>query len=122
MDKEMKQRLLASQERYLSSKERTTTCQVASMACPDNSEADVITFEQSSEEIDTTRTRLVNQEETEAAVERQELREEETYFDTIGSLADRCEDQRLAVRRHQEAKKQIQDSVGSQQKSSAAHK
>jgi hypothetical protein len=51
-------------------------------------------------------------EETEDAMERQELFEEEINFDTIGSSQDRCEDRRLVVQRHREAKKRTQDSVG----------
>jgi hypothetical protein len=55
------------------------------VACPDNSEGDVITFEKNSEEMDATRLE-VNPEETEAAVERPELFEKEkTYAENIGS-------------------------------------
>jgi hypothetical protein len=46
--------------------------QTEMLACPDISEADVITFEKSSEEMDATRLEA-NPEETEAAVERQDL-------------------------------------------------
>jgi hypothetical protein len=92
------------------------------VACSDNSEGDVITFEQNSEEMDATRLET-NPEETKAAVERPELFEkEETYAENIGSSEDRSGYQRLAVRRRQGAKKRIQDSVGSGQKSSAARK
>jgi hypothetical protein len=61
-------------------------------------------------------------EETEAAVERQELREKEINFENIGSSEDRCEEQRLVVRRRRWAKKWTQDSVGFRQKSSATRK
>jgi hypothetical protein len=61
-------------------------------------------------------------EETEAAMERQELFKEETNFDNVGSSEDRSEDQRLAVRRRRGAKKRSQDSVGSRQEISAARK
>jgi hypothetical protein len=74
-----------------------------------------------SEEMDAT-TLEANPEETEAAVERQDLFKEEINFDTIGSSEDRCEHQRLAVRRRRGAKKLSQDSVGSRQKLSAARK
>jgi hypothetical protein len=59
---------------------------------------------------------------TEAAVERQELFKEETYLNNIGSSEDRCEEQRLVVRRRREAKKRSQDSFRSRQKVSAARK
>jgi hypothetical protein len=59
---------------------------------------------------------------TEAAVEWQDLFKEEISLDNIGSSEDRCEDQRLAVRRRRGAKKRTQDSVGSRQKVSAARK
>jgi hypothetical protein len=61
-------------------------------------------------------------EETEAAVERQELFKEKIYVDNMGSSEDRCEEQRLVVRRRRGAKKRTQDSVGSRQKMSAARK
>jgi hypothetical protein len=61
-------------------------------------------------------------EETEAAVERQKLRENEINVDNIASSEGRSGHKPLAVRRRQEAKKRSQDSVGSRQKSSAARK
>jgi hypothetical protein len=54
---------------------------------------------------------------TEAAVQREKIN-----VDDIGSSEDRCEEQRLVVRRRRGAKKRTQDSVGSRQKSSAARK
>jgi hypothetical protein len=68
-------------------------------------------------------TRLkANPGETEAAVERQELFEEEINVDTIASSEDRYGEQHLAVRRRRGAKKRSQDSVGSRQKLSVACK
>jgi hypothetical protein len=86
------------------------------VACPEEMEADV-----SSEEMEATNLEATP-EETEAAVEWQELSKEETYFDNIGSLKDQCQDRCLVVRRRRGAKKRSQDSVGSRQKSSAARK
>jgi hypothetical protein len=63
-----------------------------------------------------------NLEATEAAVERQELREKGMNAENIGSSQDRYEDRRLVERRRRGAKKRIQDSVGSRQKLSAARK
>jgi cell pole-organizing protein PopZ len=63
-----------------------------------------------------------NPEETEAAVERQDLFKEEINLENIGSSEDRCKDQRLAARRRRGTKKRSQDSAGSRQKSSAARK
>jgi hypothetical protein len=100
---------------------RMAANQAEMLACPDNSEADVITLEESSEEMDATRLEA-NPEPTEAAVERQELFKEETSHDNIGSSENRCKDQRLAVRRRRGAKKRTRDSVGSLQKLSAARK
>jgi hypothetical protein len=51
----LQQQIEAWKERYLSSEERTTICIVPPVACPDNSECDVITFEQNSEEKDAMR-------------------------------------------------------------------
>jgi hypothetical protein len=75
----------------------------------------------SSEEMDATRLEATP-EATEAAVERQDLFEEEINLYNIGSSEDRCEDQRLAVRRRRGTKKRSKYSVGSRQKSSAARK
>jgi hypothetical protein len=61
-------------------------------------------------------------EETEAPVERQDLFKEEMNVDNIRSSEDRCEEQRLVVRRRRGAKKRSQDSFGSRQKVSAARK
>jgi hypothetical protein len=63
-----------------------------------------------------------NPEETEAAVERQELYEKEINFDNIGSLEGRYGDGRLVVQRRRWTKKWIQDSARSQQKLSIARK
>jgi hypothetical protein len=60
--------------------------------------------------------------ETEAAVERQDLFKKEINAENFGSSEDRSGYQRLAVRRYQGAKKRTQDSVGSRQKLSAARK
>jgi hypothetical protein len=108
-------------ERFPSSEERTTICTVPPVAHPDNSEGDVITFEKNSEEMDATRLESTL-EETEAAVGRQKLRENEINAENIGSSEDRYGEQRLAVRRRRGAKKRSQDSVGSRQKVSAARK
>jgi hypothetical protein len=59
---------------------------------------------------------------TEAAVERQKLRENEINVDSIGSSEDRSGYRRLVVRRRRGAKKRTQDSVGSLQKLSAVRK
>jgi hypothetical protein len=91
------------------------------VACSDNSEGDVITSEESSEEMEATNLEATP-EETEAAVERQEIRENEINAENIGSSEDRFKDQRLAVRRRRGAKKWSQDSVRSRQKLSAARK
>jgi hypothetical protein len=60
--------------------------------------------------------------ETEAAMERQEVFEEEINFDTNGPSEDRYKNQRLAVPRHRGAKKRSEDSDGSRQKVSATRK
>jgi hypothetical protein len=52
----------------------------------------------SSEEMEATNLEATS-EETEAAVERQDLFKEETNFQNIGSSEDRCKDQRQVVRR-----------------------
>jgi hypothetical protein len=100
---------------------RTTFCRVPPVACSDNSEDDVITSEESSEEMEAANPE-VTPDETEAAVERQELFKEHIDFDNFASSEDRYGYQRLAVRRCRGAKKRSQDSVGSRQKSSAARK
>jgi hypothetical protein len=64
----------------------------------------------------------INPEETQAAVECQELQIEEADVDAVGSSAERYEEQRLVVRRRRGAKRRPQDSVGSRQKVSAARK
>jgi hypothetical protein len=94
---------------------RTTICRIPPVACPEETETTSCP-----EEMDARR--LVNQEETEAALERQGLREKEINFENIGSSEDRCGDRRLVVRRRRGAKKRIQDSVGSRQKLSSARK
>jgi hypothetical protein len=101
------ERFLARLDGLTSYGEGTATCQTETTS--------------SSEEMEATNLEATP-EATEAAVERQELFEEEINFDTIGSSEDRCEDQRLAVRRRRGAKKRSQDSVGSWQKISAARK
>jgi hypothetical protein len=58
----------------------------------------------------------------EAAVERQDLFKEETNPENIGLSEARYGEQHLAVQRCRGAKKLIQDSVGSRQKLSTAHK
>jgi hypothetical protein len=75
----------------------------------------------SSEEMDATRL-VATLEETEAAVERQKLIENEINAENIGSSEDRYGEKRLAARRRRGAKKRSQDSVGSLQKVSAARK
>jgi hypothetical protein len=102
------ERFLAFVDRLTSYGEGTTTCQTETTS--------------SSEEMDATALEA-NPEATEAAVERPELFEkEETNAENIGPSEDRCEVQRLAVRRRRGAKKRPQDSVGSWQKLSAARK
>jgi hypothetical protein len=85
----------------------TTTCQTETTS--------------SSEEMEATNLEATP-EATEAAVERQELFKEETYSNNIRSSEDRCEEQRLVVRRRPGTKKRSQDSAGSKQKLSVAHK
>jgi hypothetical protein len=121
IDRIFQQKIEAWKERFLSSEERTTICRVPPVACPDNSEGDLITFEQNSEEMDTTKLEA-NPEETEAAMERQDLFKEEINIDSIASSEDRCGDQLSAVRRRRGAKKLFQDSVGFRQELSAARK
>jgi hypothetical protein len=105
-----------------------TICKVASVACPDNSkpgpermEDAVVTFERSLDRMEATNV-VATSEKTEATVVGQELFIQEMNIDNIGSLEDRYGDRCLAVRRRRGAKKRIQDSVGSRQKSSAARK
>jgi hypothetical protein len=117
----------------LASFRRSTTCQTETPsssegmdatrleATPEETEANVITFEESSEEMDATRIEATSGA-TEAAVERLEILKEEINVDNIGSLVDRYEDRRLVLRRRRGAKKRIQDSVGFRQKLSAARK
>jgi hypothetical protein len=93
----------------MSSEERTTICTVPPVACPDNSKA-------GPEETE------ANPGATEAAVERQKLREKEINVEHIGSSEDRFGDRHLGVPRRRGAKKPIEDSVGSRQKLSAARK
>jgi hypothetical protein len=94
--------------RGLSSSEEgmTTICQVPPVVCPEKSKAGpermedaIVTFEESSGKIEA------------------ELRKGEMNVDNIESLEDRYGDRRLVVRRRRGAKKRIQDSVGSRQKS-----
>jgi hypothetical protein len=72
IDRILQQQIEAWKERFLSSEERTTICRVPPVACPDISEGDVITSEDSSEEMEATDLEATL-EATEAAVERQEL-------------------------------------------------
>jgi hypothetical protein len=88
--------------------EGTTTCQTETTSCPREMK-DAIKME-------------INPEETQAAVECQELQMEEDDAGNIGSSEDRSGYKRLAVRRRRGAKKRTQDSVGSRQKVSAASK
>jgi hypothetical protein len=53
---------------------------------------------------------------TEAAVEWQDLFKEEINLDSIGSSQDRCEDQRLAIRRRRGAKKRTRQKVSAARK------
>jgi hypothetical protein len=101
------ERFLAFLDGLTSYGKGTTTCRTETTSCPGEMVA----------------TRLeANPEETEAAVECQELQMEEADVDAVGSSQDRYGYQRLAVRRRQGAKKRSQDSVGSRQKSPAARK
>jgi hypothetical protein len=101
------ERFLVSLDGLTSYGEGTTTCQTDTTS--------------SSEEMEATKLEATP-EETEDTVERQELFKEEINVDNIGSSEDRCEEQRLVVRRRLGAKKRSQDSVGSRQKVSAARK
>jgi hypothetical protein len=110
---EMEARAEARHERFLafiegskSYRKRTRTCQTEKTSCAEEMDA----------------TRLVNPGAAEGALEWQELREKEINVDNIGLSEDRCEEQRLVVRRRRGARKQTQDNVGSRQKSSAARK
>jgi hypothetical protein len=104
----------ARNERFLARLDGLTSYGEGTMTCQTETTS-------SSEEMEATNLESTP-EATEAAVERQELFEEETNFDTIGSSEDRCEVQRLAVRHRRGAKKRSQGSVGSRQKLSAAWK
>jgi hypothetical protein len=81
----------------------------------------VITSEESSEEMEATNLEATP-EETEAAVEWQDLFKEEINEENAGSSEDGSGYQHLIVRRRRGAKKWIQDSVGSRQKSSTTRK
>jgi hypothetical protein len=59
LDRILQQQIEAWKGTFLSSEERTKICGVPPVACPDNSEDNVITFEQNSEEIDVTRLKLL---------------------------------------------------------------
>jgi hypothetical protein len=95
---EMEARAVARHEIFLASLdgltsygEGTTTCQTETTSCPEEMK-DAIKME-------------FNPEETQAVVECQELQMEEADAENIGSSEDRSGYQRLAVRRHQGAKK-----------------
>jgi hypothetical protein len=147
IDRSLQQQIVDWKVIFLSSEERTRICRVLPMACPDNSEGDVIISEESSEEMDSTRLEATPEEteadvitseesseeieptnlgatpqETEAALERYKLRENEINAENIGSSEDRYGEKRSAARRRRGAKKRSQASVGSQQKLSAARK
>jgi hypothetical protein len=107
-------RAVARHERFLAFLDGLTSCGEGMTSCQTETTS-------SSEEMEATNLEATP-DETEATVERQELFEKETNFDTIGSSEDRCEDRRLVVRRRRGAKKRSQDSVGFRQKSSAARK
>jgi hypothetical protein len=101
------ERFLAILDGWKSYGKGTPTCQTETTSCP--GEMDATALE-------------ADPEATEAAVERQEFRENEINAENIVSSEDRSGYQRLAVRRRRGAKKRTQDSVGSQQKLSAARK
>jgi hypothetical protein len=101
------ERFLAIPDEWKSYGKGTTTCQADTTSCP--------------EEMDATRLEATL-EATEAAVERQKLRENEINAKNIGSSEDRYAEQGLAARRRRGTKKRTQDSVGSRQKVSAARK
>jgi hypothetical protein len=109
---EMEARAEARHERFLALLDGLTSYGKGTATCQATS---------CTEEMDAT-TLEANPEETEAAVERQDLFKEEINLDNIASSEDRCEDHRLAIRRRCGAKKRSQDSVGSRQKVSAARK
>jgi sirohydrochlorin ferrochelatase len=112
MVSKMEARVEARHERFLARLDGLTSYGKGTTTCHTTS---------CSEEMDAT-TLEANPEETEAAVEPQDLIKEEINLENIGSSEDRCEEQRLAVRRRRGAKKRTQDSVGSRQKSSAGRK
>jgi hypothetical protein len=93
---------------------RTTICRVLPAICQTETTS-------CPEEMDATRLESTL-EETEAPVERQELFKKEINAKNIASSEDRCEEQRLVVRRRRGVKKRSQDSVGSRQKLFAARK
>jgi hypothetical protein len=107
---------------------RTTTCQELSVVCPENAKAGlkemkagVITFEDSSDKMDTMDLEA-NAEAMEVVMEGKKLHKEKLNVDAIRSSEDRYRDRRLVVRRCQWVKRWKQDSVGSQQKLFAAKK
>jgi hypothetical protein len=113
IERSLHQQMGALLEGFRSFGTRTTICRVPPATCQTETSCP--------EEMEATRLESTL-EETEAAVERQELFKEETNFDNIWSEEDRCKDERLAVRRRRGAKKRSRDSVGSRQKVSAARK
>jgi hypothetical protein len=122
------QRMLAFLRGLSTSEERTPTCQVLSEVCPENlkacpeeMEADMVTFEGSLDRKEATHMEATPGEK-EAAVVRQELFKEETNVDNVRSLEDRYADRRLVVRHCRGAQKRIQDSIGSRQKLSSSEK
>jgi hypothetical protein len=95
---------------------RTTIFRIPPMACPEETDTT-----SNPEEMEATNLGATL-EETEAAVECQDLQMEKADVDAVGSSEDLSGYRRLVVRRRRGAKKRTQDSVGSRQKVSAAHK
>jgi hypothetical protein len=60
--------------------------------------------------------------ETEAVLERQELRKEEMNMDAVRPMEDRHKGQRLKIRRGRQPRKRVQVSVGSRQKFATARR
>jgi hypothetical protein len=116
MDKEMKQCLLQMLELLLARQEEVAAPQekmyaelkaaiLASFRGSTNCQTETMS---SSEEMEAMNLEATP-EETEAAVERQDIFEEEINAENIGPSEDRCEEQRLAVRCRRGAKKRTQD-------------
>jgi hypothetical protein len=101
--------------------EVTEACPKNSKAGPEEMEAAVVTFEESSDKMEIEDLEE-NSKATEAVVKWQELRNEQMNVDNIGSLEDRHDDRHLVVRRRRRVKKPTQGNGGVWQKLAAARK